>query len=101
MESEKVDRLSALSALQIAGLAIAGSTLVALATLFGLRRLGLVRRRPTENSGTEGAQPAVPVATSSSVPNHFSEDVVIPGMTFTGADVRRQDELEGRSPEGV
>jgi|SRR5947209_18407927 len=101
MDSEKIDRLSALSALQIAGLAIAGSTLVAVGTLFGLRRLGLVRRRPTENTETVEPQPAVPVVASSSIPNHFSEDAVIPGMTYTGADVRRQDELQGRSPEGV
>jgi hypothetical protein len=101
MDSEKVDRLSALSALQIAGLAIAGSTLVAIATLIGLRRLGVVRGRPKENAGDLGPQPAVPVVTSASIPNHFSEDVVIPGMTFTGVDIQRQDELEGRSPEGV
>lgn len=101
MDSEQVDRLSALSALQIAGLAIVGSTLVAVATLIGLRRLGVVRSRPMEYAGAPTAQPAVPVVTSTSVPNHFSEHIVIPGMTFTGADVRRQDELEGRSPEGV
>ncbi len=101
MESEKVDRLSALSALQIAGLAIAGSTLIAVATLIGLRRLGLVRSLPQENAGTGEPQPAVPVATSASIPKHFSENVVVPGITYTGADVRRQDEQDGRSPEGV
>ena len=42
MDSEKVDRLSALSALQIAVLAIAGSTVAAVATLIGLRRIGWV-----------------------------------------------------------
>jgi hypothetical protein len=99
MDSEKVDRLSALSALQIAALAIAGSTIAAVTTLIGLRRLGMVRRRTSENF--ENAQPSVQVRMPPTVPNHFSEEVVIPGVTYTGADVLRQDELEGRSPEGV
>lgn len=99
MDSEKVDRLSALSALQIAALAIAGSTIAAVTTLIGLRRLGMVRRRTSENF--ESAQPAAQVRMPPTVPSHFSEEVVIPGVTYTGADILRQDELEGRSPEGV
>jgi hypothetical protein len=101
MESEKVDRLSALSALQIAALAIAASTIAALATLIGLRRLGVVKIQSNQNPDDVQPQPAVPVVTSTTVPRHFSEDVVIPGMTYTGADIQRQDDRTGRSPEGV
>jgi hypothetical protein len=101
MDKEKVDRISGLGAVQIALLAIVGSTVAAVATLMGLRRLGIVRG----NSGTSQAetppQPAVPIITRTTVPAHFSEDVVVPGLTFTGADVRAQDERDGRSPEGV
>ena len=46
-------------------------------------------------------QPAVGDRMSAGVPRHFSEDVVIPGVTFTGVDVRAQDKREGRSAEGV
>jgi hypothetical protein len=101
MDSEKVDRLSALSALQIAVLAIAGSTVAAIATLIGLRRLGLAGNRPNGDSNTMQPQPAVGDRMSAEVPRHFSEDVVIPGMTFTGVDTRERDEQASRSPEGV
>jgi hypothetical protein len=101
MDSEKVDRLSALSALQIAVLAIAGSTLAAVATLIGLRRLGLVGNRLHDNSDAVQPQPGVGDTMSSAVPRHFSEDVVIPGMTYTGLDIQEQDERDGRSAEGV
>jgi hypothetical protein len=46
-------------------------------------------------------QPAVDTVLSASIPHHFSEDLVIPGFTATGADIVRQDDREGRSPEGV
>lgn len=101
MNSEKVDRLSALSALQIAALAIAGSTVAAIATLIGLRRLGLVGNRPGDASDAVQPHPAAGNRMSAGVPRHFSEDVVIPGMTFTGLDIREQDERAGRSAEGV
>jgi hypothetical protein len=101
MDSEKVDRLSALSALQIAVLAIVGSTVAAVATLIGLRRLGLVGNRPDDESDAVQPQPAVGDRMSAGIPRHFSEDVVIPGVTYTGVDIRKQDERAGRSPEGV
>jgi hypothetical protein len=101
MDKEKVDRLSDLSALQIALLAMAASTVAAVATLLGLRRLGIVRRRSNAHEVGVPAQPAVPVTTGASFPNHFSEDIVVPGLTHTGADVQAQDERDGRSPEGV
>lgn len=98
METEKVDRLSGLSALQIALLAMAASTVAAVGTLLGLRRLGIVRK----SSGTrEGAVRAVPGRTGAPFPHHFSEEIVVPGITSTGTDVQGQDEREGRSPEGV
>jgi hypothetical protein len=35
------------------------------------------------------------------IPQHFSEDLVVPGFTETGAEIVKQDREEGRSPEGV
>jgi hypothetical protein len=98
MEREKVDRFSGLSALQIALLAMAASTVAAVGTLLGLRRFGIVRKPSGAN---EVAVPAVPTRTGTSFPNHFSEEIVVPGITYTGAEVQKQDEREGRSPEGV
>lgn len=103
MDKEKVDRFSGLSALQIALLAMLGSTVAAIATLIGLRRIGIVGSRAEADStaATTPPQPAVPVNTAPSLPTHFSEDIVLPGLTFTGAEVSAQDERDGRSPEGV
>jgi hypothetical protein len=101
MNKEKVDRLSGLSAVQIAVLAMVGSTIAAVATLMGLRRLGIVRGKPAVSPAEVPPQPAVPIMTKTTVPAHFSEDIVVPGLTYTGADVRAQDERDGRSTEGV
>jgi hypothetical protein len=101
MDKEKVDRLSGLSAVEIALLAMVGSTIAAVATSLGLRRLGITRGKPGTSQVETPPQPAVPVITKTTVPAHFSEDVVVPGLTYTGADVRAQDERDGRSPEGV
>lgn len=99
MNQEKVDRLSGLGALQIAALAVGGSTIIALATLAALKRLGIVRGTPASEPAPT-PQPAVPSRFRGDVPHHFTEDAV-PGLTYTGADILAQDEREGRSPEGV
>lgn len=100
MDREQVDRLSGVSALQIAAIAIGGSTVAAVATLLGLKRIGLLRRSV---DGVTVAPPRPPQAkaSESSAPPHFSEDAVLPGLTYTGADILAQDERDGRSPEGV
>lgn len=101
MDGEKVDRLAGLKAWQIAGIAMAGSTVAAIATLYGLQRLGLVRgwsRTIARRSERVEAQPAEGDATA---PRHFSEDAVIPGLTHTGAEILAEDERHGRSAEGV
>jgi hypothetical protein len=101
MNEKKVDRLSGLGALQIAVLAIVGSTIAAVTTSMALRRIGMVHGRSGANRAAVQPQPAVPVTTKTTVPTHFTEDIVLPGITYTGADVQEQDERSGRSPEGV
>ncbi len=87
MEREKVDRLTGLSAMQIAVLAVAGSTIAAVATLFGVRRLALGAPRINRPGDIPEAQPAVATSTRAVLAAHFSEDTVVPGVTGTGADV--------------
>ena len=92
----------------IAGITLAAtvlSTLTAVAVLFAI---GTRRRRYAqrfERSDTDAAripvQPAVNTTTASAMPPHFSEDVLVPGRTFTGPEVLQQDERQGRSDEGV
>jgi hypothetical protein len=46
-------------------------------------------------------QPAVDAETSTETPLHFSEDLLVTGLTHTGLEIVRQDNEEGRSSEGV
>ncbi|HEX6506984.1 MAG TPA: hypothetical protein VF221_05060 [Chloroflexota bacterium] len=101
MNQEKVARLSHLSAVQIAALAIVGSTVAALSVLFGLRGMGIVRSPGDMPVHDDAPQPMVDTTVLAPKPRHFTEDIVIPGKTFTGADVLEQDDRLGRSPEGV
>lgn len=98
MESEKVDRLGQLKGYQIAGLALVASTVAALAVVWTLRRLGILGPR---QAGGDERQPAVPHGSHGETPRHFSEELLVPGMTFTGEQVAAQDHEIGRSPEGV
>ena len=92
---------SPMGAVGIAGLALVTSTIAALVVLFGLRRL--LGRAPTERlTGTgQTVQPAVDAQMAADMPEHFSEDLVIPGFTQTGIDIEEQDAQSGRSSEGV
>jgi hypothetical protein len=99
MESEKTDKLGELNGYQIAGLAILASTLAALGMVFLLRRSGVLGAPPL--SPEMATQPAVPHASDNGTPNHFTEELLVPGITYTGEEVAQQDREAGRSPEGV
>jgi hypothetical protein len=99
METEKADRLGELNGYQIAGLAALVSTVAALAVVFVLRRSGILGA-PARASEAE-TQPAVPHSSSSGTPRHFSEELLVPGKTFTGQDVAEQDRSKGQSSEGI
>lgn len=101
MNQDSIDKLSDLNKYQIAGLALLGSTLAALSVIFTLRRFGLVSRRVTPEAVDGPGQTPDGAAMSSEIPNHFSEDLLVPGLTYTGAEVQQQDDHDGRSPEGV
>jgi hypothetical protein len=94
-------KLSDMSTPQIAGGAIGLALLVSLAG-YGVSRV--IRRFMPDRTGTSNLaplQPAVDRAMQAEVPDHFSEELIVPGFTATGADIERQDETLGRSPEGV
>lgn len=102
--------LTARNTLQIAALGVLVSAIVSLGVIFTIRLLTGGRRRSPEqeqwaNGSTRGTpppiQPTVDIEMPVRVPHHFSEDVVIPGFTETGQDIERQDDIDGRSPEGV
>jgi hypothetical protein len=99
MEREKVDRLAELNGFQLAGLALLASTVAALSVVYALRKIGVVSAPGLPPWAA--SQPAVPHTNHEGTPEHFSETLLVPGMTFTGEDVAEQDATEGRSPEGV
>ncbi|HZU13725.1 MAG TPA: hypothetical protein VFB58_12870 [Chloroflexota bacterium] len=102
------DSLSKMSATEIAGGAIGFSLLAALSTMGVLhlrQRLGRARTAapsPLPGAGTPSpVEPMGDAVMAAEVPHHFSEGLVVPGFTETGADIERQDDRYGRSPEGV
>lgn len=108
MRANKLDRLARLNAYQLAGVAVATSTGVALAVLLALRRFLF-----TPAASARADEPETPVSARHSdgapyapqwveaVPHHFTEELVVPGLTQTGEQVLREDMRNGRSREGV
>lgn len=98
------------NSLQIAALGVLVSAMVSLSIIFTLRFLAASRAcspamDTSSNGSTRGTpppiEPAIGIEMPATVPQHFTEDVVIPGFTETGQDVELQDDIDGRSPEGV
>lgn len=84
----------------LAGLATLTSSVVAVAVHYAVR----MRRRAPRSvtySADQLEVETVPSPGSSHTPDHFSEDVILPGFTATGAQVREDGITRGRSPEGV
>ena len=99
MDREKTDRLGELNGYQIAALAILASTLAALGVLYALRRIGILGAPPVPPEFA--TQPAVPHGQEERTPDHFTEELLVPGITHTGEEIAEQDRENGRSPEGV
>lgn len=92
------ESLANLKPYQIVGLAVILSAAAALAVAFLLRR---GRSRDESPAARVPPQPAVSTNSEPGVPQHFTEDLVVPGFTETGAEVSQEDETDGRSPEGA
>jgi hypothetical protein len=87
--------------LRIILLGIVVSASASLAILLLLRRLGLLPGRSNDPTAQLPAQPAVNTAAPAQKPDHFTEDLLVPGLTHTGTEIAQQDIEDGRSPEGV
>lgn len=85
-------------------LGVALSLAATIATLLFLLLVG--RSRPgTDSDAASGStppiEPAIDTFMPATLPQHFTEDLILPGLTETGQDVERQDDMFGRSPEGA
>lgn len=102
MTIQTTDRFSRLGAIQLAVLAVGASTIAALAVAYALRRLNVVRApAPNATPGVDHTGSNGQVAMPAQPPNHFSEDLVVPGRTYTGPEIVEQVDDAGQSPEGV
>lgn len=98
-DRRRLEGLGGLNAYQIAGLAIAVSSVVAAAVLLAVRRL-IGRDQGAEPELSIG-QPPIGPETSAEMPHHFSEELIVPGFTETGSEISEQDATDGHAPEGV
>jgi hypothetical protein len=99
LSDAKTYRVAAVAAVA----AIIASSLTALTVIFLLRwrRQTQAEKRDELQVEQVPIQPAVNTSAPAQVPNHFTENVLVPGITHTGPEIAQQDDSEGRSPEGV
>lgn len=96
-------KLAELGPFQLAGIALAASIVSAILVMLAGRRWKGAEGRALDVSGAKRIpqQPEVDMAMPSTIPSHFTEELILPSFTETGADVERDDDTLGRSPEGV
>ncbi len=90
------DQLTRLKPAWMAVVAILLSLLCVTAVYIATRILG---DSPTPNP--EPDQPATDTPITETPPPHFTEEMIIPGITETGMQILEDDDTEGRSPGGV
>lgn len=101
MEQQQTRKLGQLNAYQIAALAMLVSTAAALVVVTFVRRFASRLGTGGENSGRAMMQPGVGLAPDTGTPRHFSENLIVPGVTESAAEISAQDARQGRSPEGA
>jgi hypothetical protein len=95
-------KLAELGPLRLAGIAMAGSIISAILVLLAGRLFNRAETKAVDTSANRiPPQPEVDMAMPATVPTHFTEELILPNFTETGADVERDDDTRGRSPEGV
>ena len=105
MDRRTVGGLSGYQLAAITGTAVVGSVTAAVSVLLIVRRrtramIARGQQEPKlESSST--AEATRQEATGPEIPRHFSEELLIPGLTHTGVEIVQEDESNGRSPEGV
>jgi hypothetical protein len=104
MQSDQLSNTKTYRVAAVAGIAaIIASSLTALTVIFLLRwrRQTQADKRDELQAEQVPTQPAVNTSAPARMPDHFTENLLVPGFTHTGPEIARQDDLEGRSPEGV
>lgn len=95
-------KLAELGPLRLAGIAMAGSVISAILVMLAGRLFNRVQSKAIDTSANRiPPQPEADMAMPTTVPSHFTEELILPSFTETGADVERDDDTWGRSPEGV
>jgi len=88
----------------VAGIAaIIASSVTALTVIFFLRwqRQTHAEKRDELQVEQVPTQPAVNTIAPAQMPDHFTENLLVPGITHPGSEIAQHDDSEGRSPEGV
>jgi hypothetical protein len=104
MQTEQLSDAKTYRVAAVAGIAaIIASSLTALTVIFLLRWRRQTRAEKRDELQVEQVptQPAFNTSAPVRMPNHFTENLVVPGVTHTGSEIAQHDDLEGRSPEGV
>lgn len=101
----KTDRLTKLGPFHLAAGAMVFSLLISLMVMAATWLLTRAGSAPqTEGSSTETpsvVQPELETPISTEPPSHFTEEIIVPGFTQTGAQIAEEDATRGSSPEGV
>ena len=89
----KRDSLRGLGPIQVAGVGILVSATSSLAVYLITRKFGAGNPVPE--------QPATDRPITETAPLHFTEEIVVPGITETGEQIEQHDDTLGRSRGGV
>lgn len=103
MERDQLRQTNARQVVGLAAVALLSSTLTALGVVFALRkrRKAALDRAAITRAENAPIQPAINTEAPSGVPDHFTENLLVPGHTYSGIQIEEQDDRLGRSPEGV
>lgn len=105
MDRRTVGGLSGYHLAAITGTAVVGSVTAAVSVLLIVRRRtrAMIVRGQQESKleSSSAAEATRKEATGPEIPRHFSEELLIPGLTHSGVEIVQEDESNGRSPEGV
>lgn len=101
MEREQLtEAITYRTAAGLGAIALFASALTAVLMLIVLRQRS-AHPAGEKASGQTPARPVVDTVAMARMSNHFSEDLLVPGLTHTGPEIAEQAVRQGRSPEGV
>lgn len=101
MERSQLNETNTYKMVGIAAVAVLTSAITAVGVLLMVRWHRGKRQDGDDKVQVEQipTQPAVDSSMPAQAPDHFIEQMVAPGLTYTSAEVAQQDEEDGRSSE--